>query len=78
MKTIPIACVLWLAALSLAACKGDAPPPKPGTATEAAKPVANEYSMPAPAEAPAEAKKEEARPLPPAAPTAAPAEGVKK
>ena len=42
-------------------------------------PAANEYSLPAPADASkGEDKKEEAKPMPPAAPTAPPAEGVKK
>jgi len=63
MRAIPIACVLALAALSLAACKGEpTPPPR----------------VVAPAAAPVEAKKDDAKPMPPAAPTAAPAEGVKK
>ena len=77
MKTTLTGLLLTLAALSLAACKDEAPP-KPGAAAEPAKPVANEYSMPTPADEKPEPKKEAARPLPPAAPTAAPAEGVKK
>ena len=78
MKSRLMVCALSFAALSIAACGRDEAQ-KPASSSASLPPAANEYSLPAPADASkGEDKKEEAKPMPPAAPTAPPAEGVKK